>query len=132
MRRGDHGDPAPTQDALPLDDDTAAGELEQPDWDDGRAVPMASFPTPEGVAVEAITVDGEHVFWAMSAGYDWADRSQYASTSPPAHERVGKLPQEFRRRLGYQCTATTRAGARCRQTTQDIGGTCSAHRETDR
>lgn len=131
VRRGDHGDDsAPTQDALPLNDEHAVDDqLEQPDRDDGRAVPLASFPTREGMAVEAITVDGKHVLWAMSNEYDWTDSLQYASTIPPAHERVGKLPREFRKRLGWQCTATTRSGARCKRPVGELGGVCPAHRE---
>lgn len=110
------------QDPLPLDD-----PLDAPDYDDGRAVRTSWFTTPEGEAVEAIMTNGERILWWLAADVDGAPEN-YAPITPPAHEKVGRLPHDVHLRLGFQCTGTTKAGRRCRASAPTMGGTCYVHR----
>lgn len=101
-----------SQDQLPICADTP------------KAIPLAGFTTPEGDAVEAITVSGRTVFWMMSS-----DPAAEFADEIPAHEGLGKLPQEFRARLGYQCPAIAKATRKqCKNIVTSAGELCARHR----
>lgn len=113
------------QDGLPFDDDSDT-TLES---DQGiYAIPVYSFRTDEGTAVEAVTVDGETVLWMLSRDHG-TDPDAYAPWSPPAHEKVGKLPRNVKLALGYQCRTIRSNGKRCRMLTAELDGLCSQHED---
>lgn len=57
-------------------------------------------------------------------------------TMPPAHERLGRLPVRFTRRIDEvfgaerrrRCEGGTKAGHRCRRETRHPSGYCATHR----
>jgi hypothetical protein len=75
-------------------------------------------------AVESIGPEGQIIFWVVAA-------SEPAGPPQPldaSHEEDGKLPPEWRRKLGLECGAATRAGGPCRVLVKTFGARCASHR----
>jgi len=94
---------------------------------DRRALPTASFPTADGwCAAECVNADGSVSYWLV--GPDDGAAPGCADRKAAPHEQTGRLPAEYRRRLGFQCSARTATGRRCSNTTAEVDGLCPAHR----
>jgi hypothetical protein len=78
------------------------------------------------LAMVGVNLDGDEWPWVMVAG---AEDSR-CSDDVPAHERTGRLPAEFRRRLGFVCPAITHAGTPCTRTVDGPGEQCAQHAVT--
>ena len=75
------------------------------------------------LAMIGVNLDGDESPWIMVAGAE----DCRCSDDVPAHERTGRLPAEYRRRLGFVCPATTHAGTPCTRTVDAPGERCAQH-----
>lgn len=73
---------------------------------------------------ECVSPDGSVSLWLIASD---EDRHGCACCDCAPHERLGRLPDLFRDRLG-RCGGTTRAGTRCRRPVAVVGGRCAQHR----
>lgn len=77
----------------------------------------------------AVDMRGDSTLWIIRPGTCECDRCQ-GSTVDAAHERLGRLPAEYRERLGlrHRCGRPTSAGHPCRSIVGDAGVPCGWHR----
>lgn len=73
---------------------------------------------------EAVHTDGHVEFWIIDQKHPEAVTVQF-----PEHERTGKLPTKYRRRLGLECGAKTSTGHRCHTIVTTRGARCGRHRK---
>jgi hypothetical protein len=100
-----------------------------PELDPLAPIPAAVVPVSTDWALsECVAPDGTVTFWLLSAHPD--EQPGNASRASAPHEQGGKLSEEWKRRLGLECGALTRAGGHCRSLVPVFGDRCHAHRGT--
>lgn len=74
---------------------------------------------------EAIDPDGVTWFWLIDP-----DHAGPSTVAWPDHERLGRLPVEYRERLGqrHRCGRPNRFGKPCRMLVPERGAACEWHR----
>lgn len=84
---------------------------------------------PGWLFAECVNVDGATSFWLLGPGRSDDD----APRGIPEHERLGRLPAEYRERLGLRprCGRPKSSGEPCRMLVREPGAACEWHRAKD-
>jgi hypothetical protein len=86
--------------------------------------------TPDYDFATCVTADGEVMFWLV-ARTDLPVPFGCACPRCTPHEQTGPLNNDWKRRVGLQCAASSsQTGRQCRNTVTDFGAVCHAHKPT--